>query len=134
MKKRYIILVVVLVLVAMGAGYMVNGKVQARQAEDYFMTQLKAQPQELQDAYAKGGLEAYNKQVDFYLAKQAFAAQYGKDVTVDQMIIPERVYASAWTSKDGIKHVSWCIGGLWVEVWNSGKPTQQAQPVQPNNP
>ncbi len=48
-----------------------------------------------------------------------FVQQYGGQAVIKQMVSPDRVYAAIWVSEDGVTHVSWNIGGLWVTVWSS---------------
>ena len=60
----------------------------------------------------------------------SFAQQYGAGATITQMVSPKKVYAASWTGKDGITHISWNIGGLWVTVWNGDTPV----PVTPATP
>ncbi len=48
-----------------------------------------------------------------------FVQQYGGKAIIKQMVSPDKVYAAIWVSEDGITHVSWNIGGLWVTVFNS---------------
>ena len=48
-----------------------------------------------------------------------FVQQYGTAATIKQLIIPEKVYAALWEDSEKIQHVSWNIGGLWVEVWKN---------------
>ena len=52
-----------------------------------------------------------------------FVQQYGNQAIVKEMVAPEQVYAALWTDPEGVSHVSWNIGGLWVTVWNSSQPT-----------
>ncbi len=51
-----------------------------------------------------------------------FVQQYGSESTIRQIVSPDKVYAALWTDSDGIAHVSWNIGGLWVMVY-SGNST-----------
>ena len=51
----------------------------------------------------------------------SFVQQYGQDAKVLQLVIPDKVYAVSWEDGDKTTHVSWNIGGLWVEVWNNKK-------------
>ena len=48
-----------------------------------------------------------------------FVQQYGSEAVINQMVSPDKVYAALWTDSEGVAHVSWNIGGLWVTVWNS---------------
>ncbi len=48
-----------------------------------------------------------------------FVQQYGGKAVIKQLVSPDRVYAAVWVSDDGITHVSWNIGGLWVTVYSS---------------
>ena len=53
-----------------------------------------------------------------------FVQQYGSESTIRQIVSPDKVYAALWTDSDGIAHVSWNIGGLWVMVY-SGNSTSR---------
>jgi hypothetical protein len=53
----------------------------------------------------------------------SFVQQYGGEAKIEQLVSPSKVYASLWTDKEGISHVSWNIGGLWVTVWTSPENT-----------
>ncbi len=55
-----------------------------------------------------------------------FVQQYGGQATIKQLVSPDKVYAAVWIGEDGITHVSWNIGGLWVTVWSSPAPTTPA--------
>ena len=55
--------------------------------------------------------------------QESFGKQYGTDgITITQLVSPDKVYAASWTSKDGVTHVSWNIGGIWVTVFNGRAP------------
>ncbi len=51
-----------------------------------------------------------------------FVQQYGSGAIIKQLVSPDKVYAALWTDGDGIQHVSWNIGGLWLTVY-SGNPS-----------
>lgn len=48
-----------------------------------------------------------------------FVQQYGSGAVIKQLVSPEKVYAALWSDGEGVSHVSWNIGGLWVTVYNS---------------
>ncbi len=52
-----------------------------------------------------------------------FVQQYGSQATIQQLVSPDKVYAALWTDGEGISHVSWNIGGLWVTVYSSRDTT-----------
>jgi hypothetical protein len=60
-----------------------------------------------------------------------FVQQYGGQATIKQLVSPDKVYAAVWIGEDGLSHVSWNIGGLWVTVWNSEKSTSAPTPQTP---
>lgn len=51
-----------------------------------------------------------------------FLQQYGNQAKIEQLVSPDKVYSVFWSDGEGYTHVSWNIGGLWVTVWDSGKP------------
>ena len=51
-----------------------------------------------------------------------FVQQYGGEAAIKQLVSPDKVYAALWSDADGISHVSWNIGGLWVTVYSSSEP------------
>jgi hypothetical protein len=72
--------------------------------------------------FTKERADAKNKEL--VTLQSSFTKQYGTDgITINQIVSPGKVYAASWTSKDGIMHVSWSIGGIWVTVYNSSTPT-----------
>jgi len=59
------------------------------------------------------------KDKELVALQSSFAKQYGTDgITVTQLVSPDKVYAAVWTDKDGLSHVSWNIGGIWVTVYS----------------
>jgi hypothetical protein len=52
-----------------------------------------------------------------------FIQQYGSQAVIKQLVSPNKVYAALWTDGDGLSHVSWNIGGLWVTVFSSSNAT-----------
>ncbi len=52
-----------------------------------------------------------------------FVQQYGGKAVIKQLVSPDKVYAAIWVSEDGLTHVSWNIGGLWVTVYTSQTPS-----------
>ncbi len=51
-----------------------------------------------------------------------FVQQYGSQAVIKQLVSPDKVYAALWSDGDGISHVSWNIGGLWVTVYSATPP------------
>jgi len=66
------------------------------------------------------------KAIELAVLQQTFLQQYGDKAVIKQMVSPEKVYAVAWTDGDGLSHVSWNIGGLWVTVFSGSVPTTTA--------
>ncbi len=62
------------------------------------------------------------KATEAAILQQTFLQQYGDTAVIKQLVSPDRVYAALWTDGDGIQHVSWNIGGLWLTVY-SGNPS-----------
>lgn len=58
-----------------------------------------------------------------------FVQQYGNQATIKQLVSPDKVYAALWSDGDGISHVSWNIGGLWVSVWSGSPPNTTPTPA-----
>ncbi len=63
------------------------------------------------------------KDTEQTILQQTFIQQYGSDATIKQIVSPTKVYAAAWTSKDGTAHISWNIGGLWVTDYDGTAPS-----------
>ncbi len=68
----------------------------------------------------KNNDQAKNRELSALQA--TFVQQYGGKAVIKQMVSPDKVYAAIWVSEDGVTHVSWNIGGLWVTVFNSESP------------
>jgi hypothetical protein len=93
MKKRILWVVVSLILVAVASSGWVFNTIQTRN-------------------------NVREKELETLMS--AFNLQYGTDgITIKQLVSPKNVYVAAWTSKDGIAHVSWNIGGIWVTVYSA---------------
>lgn len=58
-----------------------------------------------------------------------FVQQYGSGAVIKQLVSPDKVYAALWSDADGISHVSWNIGGLWVQVYSSSQPIPVPTPT-----
>lgn len=77
--------------------------------------------------YVKGNNDAKTNN-EMAVLQTTFVQQYGSKAIIKQLVSPTKVYAALWTGEDGISHVSWNIGGLWVSVWNSPSPTPSPTP------
>ncbi len=54
----------------------------------------------------------------------SFIQQYGSQAAIKQLVSPSKVYAALWADADGVTHISWNIGGLWLTVYsdNTAQP------------
>lgn len=68
--------------------------------------------------------QKYARDKELTAVQSSFDRQYGIDgITIMQMVSPKKVYAVSWKSKDGLSHVSWNIGGIWVMVYTAPEST-----------
>ncbi len=63
------------------------------------------------------------KSLELSQLNASFAQQYGSDgIIVKQLVQSNKVYSAVWSGKDGMAHVSWNVGGLWVTVYSYQPP------------
>jgi hypothetical protein len=51
--------------------------------------------------------------------KISFIQTYGDNVTINQLISPDRIYAALCKDTKGNLFISWNVGGYWITVWTA---------------